>query len=182
MEPQTTSGAPDCIKVAVLGDSALVVVGGKATFRSGEALRRFARKAIAQGCDRFIFDMCQCVNMDSTFMGVVAGVAMRLDTELGGKVFIINLSAKTRSLLDTLGIDAITSLHLAGEVPAEVKSALSAASGLETLCTTGADRLFTLETMLAAHNDLVRVSEGNRPKFKDVMAYLTEELESYRGN
>lgn len=182
IEAQSIDNSPDRINVAVLNDIALIAVRGRASFRNGEALKKFAGKAISLGCDTFIFDLHGCVNMDSTFMGVVAGVAMRLETEMGGKVFAINLTPKTHSLLDTLGLGNIISMHMEGDVPEEVKQATAGEAGMKALAAESEGKKFTLEMMLDAHKDLVRASEQNMPKFRDVMTYLAEELDSYRGN
>jgi hypothetical protein len=45
----------------------------------------------------------------------------------------------------------------------------------------GDNRKTTAETMLEAHEDLVRVSPENLPKFKDVLTFLREDLEQEGG-
>jgi hypothetical protein len=67
--------------------------------------------------------------------------------------------------------------HMTGAAPGDFGSLLAqAGSGLASLDTREETGLATTGTMLEAHENLVRLSPGNLPKFKDVLAFLREDL------
>lgn len=167
----------DSLLVAVADHRALIRVLGRGSFKGSPALKRFGQAAIQKGCSEFILDMEGCVGMDSTFMGVLAGLAMRLKREKSGRMALVNLSVKNHRLLKQLGLDQLLTMQAAGAgdggVPAE---------GLSMLDTAPTDKRVTAETMLAAHEDLIQLSPDNLPKFKDVLAYIREDLKSAGGS
>ncbi len=166
----------DQLLVAVCQPAAFIRVQGRGSFKISTAMKEFAGAAIDQGCTRLVLDMAECVGMDSTFMGVLAGLAVRLRQKSGG-IIMVNLSLRTRGLLATLGLDQVIEPHMSGDTPADVQPFLGAAPGrLESLDTRERSTRVTTETMLEAHQDLVRLSPENLPKFKDVLTFLREDL------
>src|SRR5579871_806860 len=96
------------IFVACANNSVLIRVVGRGTFQNGQPLRRFALEKIDEGCDEFFLDLGQCQTMDSTFLGVLAGIGLRLrqDKRLS-TVHIISISPRNEELLQTLGLDRL---------------------------------------------------------------------------
>jgi anti-anti-sigma regulatory factor len=177
--PVTDNG--DELLVAIQGPTALVRVRGRGSFKTAPALREFGHAAVARGCERVIMDMDECVGMDSTFMGVMAGLCMQLKAENAGVMVVMNLGQKTMVLLETLGIGQLLQMHMAGTLPDSLKQHLSAITDISKLDISNRDKKVTLETMLTAHEDLVSVSKDNLPKFRDVMSYLSKELRQLNG-
>lgn len=155
---------------------AIVYVQGRGSFKISSALRDFGIAALSSGCDGILFDMAECVGMDSTFMGVIAGLAFRLKKKNSGTITVVNLSSRTRGLMATLGLDQTVSAFLSGSTPEEFEPFLPGQSGLDPLPVPTEDRETTATTMLEAHEDLVKVSPGNYPKFRDVLTFLREDL------
>src|ERR1035437_5371741 len=91
------------IDVAIEAQNAFVRVIGKGSYKMGPALKDFGLLALEQGCRRFVIDMAACIGMDSTFMGVVAGLTVRIG-EHAGQLVMVQLSDKNLTLLDTLGL------------------------------------------------------------------------------
>ena len=168
----------DSLLVAIYKECAFVRVLKRGSFKTSPALKKFGASAIERGCREFIVDMDDCLSMDSTFMGVVAGLALRLRRDVGGEMVLINLSAKTGALLETLGPNRLVKMQVAGALTDELKERLTHIGGLSQLDTSHASRKLTAETMLAAHEDLIKASPENLPKFQDVLAYLKEDLKS----
>lgn len=170
--------AADRLLVAVNDGDALVKVFGRGTFGTSSSLREFGIAAIGMDCRRIIFDMSACIGMDSTFMGTIAGLALRLhekDSSSEG-ILLCNLGEKTMGLLKTLGLDHITAAHSRGDEPAEVGEMLGDGSGFETLIQRRESDEDTTETMLNAHENLVDVEPDNINKFRDVIDFLREDL------
>jgi hypothetical protein len=109
--------------------------------------------------------------MDSTFMGTLAGVALRLK-ELGdGHLHVVHCGNRSRELLSGLGLDQIFDIHAEG----------SSAPNCDDLDEDGAaatppDKREQAQTMLEAHEALCRAAPENLTRFKDVLDYLKQDL------
>jgi anti-anti-sigma regulatory factor len=171
----------DSLSVATTPDTAFVRVRGRGSYKTGPVLKEFENAVVARGCQRFLFDMAECVGMDSTFMGILAGMAMRAQRRDGGEVIVLNLNQKTENLLVTLGLDRVLAVHRAGQAPTELDQELAQVSGLAELEQGRTDSAATAETMLAAHEDLVKAAPASESEFKDVIRYLKEEVQRFHG-
>lgn len=165
--------------VAVEDETAFVRIEGRGSFKNSPSLKSFGKAAIARDhVHRFIFDFKHCVGMDSTFMGVMAGLSVQLKKECGGIIYAVNLSPRTRGLLATLGLDQLVKTYMEGNVPSEIGHLLGDDGNMNEL-EQPKDALSskeTTETILEAHETLVEVFPENLPKFEDVLMYLKEEL------
>src|SRR5918997_2346049 len=69
---------------------------------------------VTRGYREFVVDLEHCVMMDSTFMGTMAGVALKLK-ELGhGHLHVVHCGQRSRELLTGLGLDQIFQIHSNG--------------------------------------------------------------------
>lgn len=159
------------IRVGVNGPAVWVKVEGKGSFLNSGNFKEFAKQMVDRGYREFVIDLANCAMMDSTFMGTMAGVALRLK-ELGrGHLHVIHCGNRSRELLSGLGLDHVFSIHPNG----------SAAPECEALSTNPADepadqKRERAETMLAAHEALCEVAPENLFRFKDVLDYLKQDL------
>lgn len=165
----------DTILVAATPDAAMVRVNGRGSFKSGPALKQFGRSCIEKGCRRIVVDLKDCVGMDSTFMGVLAGLAAALKKKEGGILAAINLTPKNLSLLETLGLTSMIKTCPPGAESDQLATGTGATP--VQLDSSGIDKRTTTATMLDAHETLVGVSPANLPKFKNVLEYLREDLQ-----
>lgn len=165
----------DTLLVAIRPPVAAAAVVGRGTFKIAPTLKRFGLAALDAGCSRLILDMSRCVGMDSTFMGVAGGLALRYRRERNGEVALVRLSAKNRALLQTLGLDRSLRLEDGEGDLASFSEPLQPASLV------GTDQVALTKTMLAAHQTLADISPENREKFKDVLAYLEEDARRQSG-
>lgn len=164
------------------GESCVVIqVKGRGTFKTSPALKDFTLKMLEQGRERFVLDMKDCAGMDSTFMGVLAGTALRLKQRKSGEIIMINLSPRTADLLETLGLRKLigTADGARGD---SLREEIARLSDPARLVTGNSDRKTTAETMLAAHEDLVEASPANLSQFQDVLVFLRRELEQGVGS
>lgn len=164
--------------MAVQESFALVKVTGRATFKLAPSLRRFCTTALGGGCKEVIFDMEECFGMDSTFMGVLAGIAIRPPSGVRSiAVVVLNLTPKTHAMLTTLGLEPILKCHEQNDAPAELRQRLQSALHLEGIHTGDSnDPALSLSTMLQAHQHLVDVDPENMARFRDVLTYLEQEM------
>lgn len=173
--------APDKLQVAIVGDAGYVRVIARGSYRISSAMKEFGIAAIEQGVSRIILDMAECVGMDSTFMGVIAGVAFRLKKKSGGEVVMVNLSPRTRGLLGTLGLDQLVKPFMAGAIPKDIEAILDGCKRLEDVQNGERTRLETAEMMLEAHENLIELTPENLPRFKDVLTFLREDVQKQEG-
>jgi anti-sigma B factor antagonist len=179
MNTPTPSG--DGLHVAIQGPLAFIRVLGRGTFKMSSSLKEFAVQAMDSGCRRLVLDMAECVGMDSTFMGVLAGLAFRLRMVPDGRIVMVNLNQRTRGLLATLGLDEAVDPYLAGSLPEDLKPFFAGGKALAALPVGERGEVETAQTMLEAHENLVRLSPENLPKFKDVLTFLREDLKKSGG-
>lgn len=165
----------DAVFVALTAQHAIVRVMGRGSFKVSTSFKQFAESVLKKKLPLILVDMTDCIGMDSTFMGVTAGIAARLKS-YGGSVVMVNCSQRTRSLLSTLGLDQIITAFEAADTPAPYRGLLPGQSSGEQLATAGADKTETIQTMLEAHQTIVDVVPETRPQFQDVLTYLHEEL------
>ena len=156
--------------VARDADTASVRVLGRGTLKIGPVLRDFLALAEENGIRRAVFDLTRCETLDSTFLGIIAGLAMRLRKK-GGGVSVSGLSPRTQGLFHTLGID-----HLVEVRPADSAAEIPPpAAGMQTLDRNAPSRAAD-ETILEAHEDLVSASGENLQRFRDVIDYMRDSV------
>lgn len=165
----------DKVWVAMHRDTALILVQGRGSFKFSTAIKHFGQAAVDGGCRAIVLDMSQCIGMDSTFMGVLAGLAAKLK-QRQGELVLLNLAARTRSLIATLGLDQIVQAYMPDNTPERYREVEGLRNGLAELEAAAANKAVTAETMLEAHENLVQLSPDNAPRFKDVVAFLREDL------
>ncbi len=84
------------------------VVGEGSRWNSTE-VKTFAREKINEGVRQFMVDMEECSAVDSTFMGTLAGTALRLQ-QLGAPTVslrLLNTHPEIRKLFENLGLDQL---------------------------------------------------------------------------
>lgn len=153
------------IQVGVNGPVVWVRVAGRGSFLESGSLKEFGREMVNRGYREFIFDLEDCAMMDSTFMGTMAGMALRLK-ELGqGHLRVIHCGARSRDLLSGLGLDQIFDIQANG----------ANAPDCEALEKTETKRE-QAATILEAHEALCEARPENLTRFKDVLEYLKQDL------
>ena len=165
-----------------------VRVVGRGTFQNGQPLRRYSVERIEKGCGEFFVDLAKCDGMDSTFLGVLAGIGLRLQQNgRAGKLHVINVSARNMELLQTLGLDR---LFAVGEPPSDRGDAQSPADAEfsklpdtdVSVLTKPLNKNDTADLMLEAHDNLVRADQRNSPRFRDLRKFLRESVEKPKSN
>jgi anti-anti-sigma regulatory factor len=170
----------DKFLAAIAGDTAYLIIRERATFKISPPFKRFCISLVESGVNCLVLDMRDCPGMDSTFMGVVAGLTVRLEKK-DGVVMMINLSPHLRSLIATLGLDTLVDAHIAGEDDAFGTETILKECKPVTLEIPPSNQEISAKTMLDAHETLVQLLPENEEKFKDVLKYLREDLKKQRG-
>jgi anti-anti-sigma factor len=156
------------ILVGTANRTVWVRVEGKGSFLNSTGLKEFAKEMINRGFREFAVDLKNCTVMDSTFMGTLAGIALRL-RELGqGNLRVTNLNERNSDLLSNLGLDQLFLIEPRVSTPdMATETPLAGAAP---------DKVTQAQTMLEAHEACVEANEANAAKFKDVLEYLKQDL------
>ncbi len=159
------------ILVARQEDLAFVQVCGRGSFQNAGTVKSFYQELLQKGVTRFVVDLNECTYLDSTFLGTLTGLGMRLKEKSAGKgkLHIVNVSPRNCELLKNLGLDRLFNIDVkAREVPQNLP--------LQEVASATIDKTESAEQMLEAHENLMQWDPRNIPKFKDVVVYLKEDL------
>lgn len=155
--------------VLVGKDFACIKIAGRANFTSSPDFKTLLVELTQKGYRHFMIDLSECVLMDSTFLGVLAGFGMKLNPDGERGIELCNPNARVAELLENLG-----ALHLFKvldgpmELPGEVKACTPELSNPTHEEIT--------RTSLEAHKTLMQVNPENVARFKDVTQFLAEDL------
>ena len=159
------------IQVGVCGPIVWVKVEGKGSFLNSDNLKEFAHEMLNRGYREFVVDLADCTTMDSTFMGTMARLALRL-RELGhGHLHIVHCGSHNQQLLSGVGLDRLFDIDANGATPPDCRP-------LEQTVVPRSpeDRQKTqTKTMLEAHEALCEAAPENTLRFKAVLEFLKRE-------
>jgi anti-sigma B factor antagonist len=161
------------IQVGTNGPTVWVRVNGRGSFLNSGGLKDFSRAMVNKGYREFVFDLENCVMMDSTFMGTMAGMALRLKDLGQGRLHVVHCGERSRELLSGLGLDQIFDIHANGAVAP--KCQLLGQDG-PAAAESDKEKREQAGTMLAAHEALCAAAPENLTRFKDVLEYLKQDL------
>jgi anti-anti-sigma factor len=152
-------------------DPVVIRIDGRASFQNSACLHDFFTTLIRQKKIRFVMDFQQCTSMDSTFLGVLAGVALELRKHVPqGSLVLCRVGPRNLELLNNLGLHRLLTVDTGETAPS-----LGASAPLE--CTPDRGELESARLVLAAHENLIAADESNRAKFQDVLAFLKNRVE-----
>ena len=129
-------------------------------------LRDFFSTMLAQGKTRFAVDFRNCLSVDSTFLGIVAGASLELsDLEPPGEMILASLGPRNMEVVRNLGLNKI----------ATVVDALEIQSVVDGEHSLGEDKIGKDERVrmiVEAHKKLVKCDETNAERFQDVITFM----------
>ncbi len=167
------SATPVSLEVWVDDQFVCVKISGRAGCACSVDFRKLLLGLRDKGHRRFILDLTKCQLMDSTFLGVLAGLGIRFSEAPDGNpaaaIELLNPSPRISGLLENLGVaENFKVLNGAAVQTDNLKSVESSPShpGHEEL----------QRTCLEAHQLLIQLNPRNAPKFKDVCKFLEEDL------
>jgi anti-sigma B factor antagonist len=155
-------------------DPVIVKVLGKASFLNSAPVKDLFDRLVKRGKSRFVIDFEKCTGMDSTFLGILAGLGIGLmKTDPPGSVVLCRLGERNLELIENLGLHRLLAVDSGdpGQAVADSKSFDQISS---------ANKLSEVENarmVLQAHENLVSIDESNKTKFQDVIAFLKNQVE-----
>lgn len=134
-------------------------------------MKLWAESQLDAGVKTVVVDLETCTGMDSTFMGTMAGIAMRLAKLPDAKLQVASANDKSRSSLEDLGLSSLIEIN---PPEAEWSSNLeSIRESLKASCATSVDQT---QHVFDAHKQLCDADSSNDEKFNTVLDVLEAEL------
>jgi anti-sigma B factor antagonist len=170
--------APSAKMLVSIGErSAMVQIAGRANFTSSVDFKSLLDQLLKRGYTCFVLDLTECVLMDSTFLGVLAGFGLKLNSPQTDKIDrtiqLYNPNGRISELLENLGV-----LHLFKVTEGTVKTPEGATA--KDVQPTHASREEVTRTCLEAHRTLMDINPENVGRFKDVTAFLADDLKKMK--
>lgn len=153
-------------------DFACVKIVGRANFTYGPDFKTLLTALAARGYGHFIIDLSECVLMDSTFLGLLAGFGLKLNqvpTPEQHGIELLNPSSRIADLLENLGALHLFKINRGTlQLPVDVQP--------QTPDPVNPTREQITRTCLEAHQSLMAANPENVVRFKDVTRFLAEDL------
>jgi anti-anti-sigma regulatory factor len=138
---------------------------GRVNFMLAPGIQRFVDQLIEHGgVSGLVFDLTQANSLDSTNLGLMARVNERLLGAGAANSVIISSEGDIDVVLRSMGFDQTFDVLTAGTEASDAP-----AEAIETESPSATE---LRQTMLAAHQALVRLSDAGRLEFEPVVACL----------
>ncbi|MGC6467685.1 MAG: STAS domain-containing protein [Akkermansiaceae bacterium] len=143
-------------------------VNGRGTFQISPLIKEALEQEASSGWPDYVIDLEECPGMDSTFMGTLAGIGMRLQKLKEGRLSILGTDAKNRNSLEELGLDYLMEIEPEGRAWEgrldEIRAGLNQFFGEEE--NSGEDHI------LESHENLCEADSSNQERFKTVLEVM----------
>jgi anti-anti-sigma factor len=160
------------LMVAVFDQTVSVKINGRADFTSSLDLKKLISELWQRGYNHFVFELCDCLTMDSTFLGVLSGIGLKFSngksSQVGAPLVLLNPNPRIAETLENLGVMDLFSIKTCAEPLSNRFEPLSQAPD-----NTPAE---LTRTCLEAHETLMSIKPENVQKFKDVAQFLADDL------
>jgi len=152
-------------------DPVLIRIEGRVSFQNCACLRDFVTHMRLNGKSRFLIDFLRCASMDSTFLGVLAGLALDLRrASPRGSLVLARVGPRNLELIRNLGLHRLLTVD-AGNGSADSEACNAALDCPER------NELDSARLVLEAHENLVTANEANRSKFQDVLEFMKNRVD-----
>ncbi|HCJ12382.1 MAG TPA: anti-sigma factor antagonist [Opitutae bacterium] len=122
---------------------------------------------LVAGKTHFVVDFYDCKGMDSTFLGILAGLALDLrKKQSDGICMLSRLEGRNLELVQNLGLDKLATVKLE-----DFSSVTSGNDGI-ALAETAVPYEAMKSLILNAHQNLIQADTHNSLKFQDVITFL----------
>ena len=156
-------------QVCATNEEVFVRIKEKASYLNCAPLRSFLYEMHGGGSKTFVIDFQNCSSMDSTFLGILVGLALKLKRDgEGGSLSLLNLIGRNLETVENLGI------HKIALVSSEF---ISGPNDLENLKVKTDEENACPKVIYQAHKTLLELNQKNSRMFRDVVNYLEQKVE-----
>lgn len=143
-------------------------IEGRGTFQNSAPIKELVEKEMVRGRSQFVIDLEKCSGMDSTFMGMMAGVGMRLRKKGEGQLSIVGTSEKSRDALEELGLSYLMEIEPEdGPWHNEIGNVRGSLGPLGVSTSVGKEG-----HVLECHENLCDADDSNAERFKTVLEVM----------
>lgn len=157
---------------------ACMKIAGRANFTSSIDFKALFDELLAKQYAWFVLDLTDCVLMDSTFLGVLAGLGLKVNGPQADHTTrtleLFNPNVRIQELLENLGV-----LHLFKISQGQIKFPEITESREVTPANPSHEEAKL--TCLEAHQILMEINPENVSKFKELTQFLAEDLKKLKG-
>lgn len=158
--------------VAVCERTVCIKINGRADFTLSLDLKKLFVEMWQRGYNHFVFELRDCLTMDSTFLGVLSELGLKFSegkkVQNGAPLELLNPNPRIAATLETLGVADLFDIKSVEEpVPGKFEPLAQKSSNTPMELT---------RTCLKAHQTLMGLKPENVQKFKDVTQFLAEDL------
>lgn len=169
------AGVASRITVAVESPKAFIKIRGRAAVESSRDFKSLVLQLRGEGIRHFVLDLRDCLLMDSTFSGVLAGLIAPpfADPNLLKPVrfTLVEPNERVADLLDNLGV-----LSLVGRLDTHEKDEPSLHTATQDVQPGQHSKVEVAECCLEAHRILMALKPENIAKFRAVEQVLVAQL------
>ena len=156
---------------------ACIKVIGRANLNSSVSFKTLINELRQTGYSYFVLDLSECLLMDSTFLGVLAGFGLKMSLgqeDPGSRAIeLLNPNPRIMELLENLGV-----LHLF-RITQGATAAPESTEARDYPCSS-AGREEVTRACIEAHKTLIEINPANAAKFKEVTQFLEEDLKKLK--
>lgn len=161
------------ISVAKTDNLGWVRCDAKGSFSNSSQIESWVLERIKEGLTKFVIDLEKCTGMDSTFMGNLAGLAMKVRPQ-GGALQVTDASQKCESSLQDLGLSTLIDINpeqadWKGREK-EIRDSLISIEPLHESVQTNAGHVYK------THKYLCEADITNQVKFSEVLKCLESDI------
>lgn len=161
--------------VSIVETTVYIRISGRANFVTSIDFKRLVHELSQRGFERFVLDLSECLIMDSTFLGVLAGIGLKMSAanlapDSPTSVALLNPNSRVSDLLENLGVSHLFQIIQSSPTPKEETFVHAVPTS------TTPSNADLARTCLEAHTTLMTLNPENAAKFKDVAEFLAEDL------
>jgi anti-anti-sigma factor len=150
----------------------LIRVVNRGTWEGSLGLLERCRQCLEGTCRRIVVDLSDCRYVDSTFCGMLVELAFAIHDRSGCEIRLYGVRGVVRDTMTELGL--VRFFPFVSEEPAPDDVAV------EPLPLRPKTRLEQADHVVHAHEQLMRASQGNVPRFSDIVKALRAEADAAR--
>ena len=149
----------------------VIRVSGRVSYLNALPVNKFFCRMEELDKRNFFIDFAKCTSIDSTFLGIIVGAALKVrKKDPPGSFILCRLRKRNLESVRNLGLDRIASVDT-GDFPAEYES-----PG-QCLEANKKGEIENAKLVLQAHENLIEIDKKNKSRFQDVVSYLKNQVE-----
>lgn len=167
---------------------------GKGCYQNSPDAQRFVLENNAERKRNFVIDFSECTGLDSTFMGMLLGLAKRLRAQQGC-LHLINVCPHNARLLKGLGVHYFCTVAendggfgaagpdacQCGSSDHDSEVSAPAPQEFNPVPHEALDKAEQTRHCLSAHEDLATANEENEGRFRDVIELMRRKAAQFQG-